>query len=175
MLVAENQVVVVVRYQAQVHWYRSDRDLWVLDSDKWRQEFINHGYDVPDFNEHFRFGLRIVNQKSAERFLAAMRQYELQQDELSLALVTRYASAKSWWDVRDLFPIMFVNFDACEVAAFYPDGTPMERYVPDGWTGRFIDFANDYPEGVFPAESKFWIKDGVDLLALLNERGATRA
>jgi hypothetical protein len=91
---------------------------------------------------------------------------------LSLELAKRYSSAQSWWDVQDLFPIMFVDFDQCKVAAFYADGTPMERYVPDGWEGRFIDFANDYPEDIFPTSSKFWVKGDSDLLALLNQRGA---
>lgn len=67
---------------------------------------------------------------------------------------------------------MFVDFDQREVGAFYSQGAAMERYVPDGWTGRFIDFATEYPEEVFPASSKFWVKGGSDLLALLNKRGA---
>jgi len=36
----------------------------------------------------------------------------------------------------------------------------------------FIDFATEYPEEVFPASSKFWVKEGVDLLEILNKRGA---
>jgi hypothetical protein len=166
------QIVVVVRYQGRFRWFRSDRDLWVLDADKWRNEFVRHGYDVPEFNDSFRFGIRVVNQETAERFLDCMSGYEVHKDDLSVELAKRYATARSWWDVKDLFPIMFVNFDDCVVGAFYPDGTPMERYIPDAWTGEFIDFANEYEESVFPVEEKFWVKNGSDLLKLLNERGA---
>lgn len=49
----------------------------------------------------------------------------------------------------------------------------MEQYIPDGWVGEFADFANTYPEEVFPAVDKFWIVDGRDLLHELNERGRT--
>jgi len=34
-----------------------------------------------------------------------------------------------------------------------------------------VDFANTYPEDVFPAADKFWIVNGSDLLHELNERG----
>jgi len=84
-------------------------------------------------------------------------------------------SARSWWDVKDLFPIMFVNFENCKVGAFYPDGVSMERYLPDGWKGEFVDFANEYPDDIFPVEEKFWIKKGCDILALLNKRGAEKS
>ena len=165
-------VVVVVRYQGRIRWFRCDRDWWVLDANKWRNEFINNGYDVPEFNDKYRFGMRVVTEKNAAEFLAHLKQYEVEPDTLAMELAKRYQTARSWWDVGDLFPIMFVDFDRREVAAFYSQGAAMERYVPSGWTGRFIDFATEYPEEVFPVSSKFWVKGGVDLLALLNKRGA---
>lgn len=168
------KVVVVVRFKGNIHWFRSQRDLWVLDVNKWRDEFIAHGYEVPEFKENYRFGIHSVNQETAEKFLDCMAEFEIQRDELSFELAKRYTSARSWWDVSDLFPIMFVNFDDCKVAGFYPDGTPMERYIPDGWEGEFIDFANEYSEDIFPVSEKFWVKGDSDLLKLLNERGASK-
>jgi hypothetical protein len=168
----EDKVVVAVRHHGKIRWFRSPRDLWVLDANKWRAEFIAHGYDVPEFNSDFRFGIVSVNAENAQKFLDCMKAYEVQADDLSLELAKRYASAKSWWDVADLFPIMFVDFDRHKVAAFYSDGAAMERYIPDGWKGEFIDFANDYPEEELPSSSKFWVKRGADLLAMLNKRGA---
>ncbi len=168
------QVVVVVLYQGKIRWFRSDRDLWVLDLNKWRNEFIDLGYNVPEFKNSYRFGIHTVKKETAQQFLDSISEFELHKDELSIELAKRYPSAISWWDVRDLFPIMFVNFDDCKVGAFYPEGTPMERYVPDGWTGEFIDFANEYPEDIFPTKEKFWFKGDSDLLKLLNERGSNQ-
>jgi hypothetical protein len=165
-------VVVAVRHDGRIRWFRSDRDLWVLDVNKWRNEFISHGYDVPEFTQSYRFGIHVIDQQTAARFLEHMSKFEVPRDELSIELAKRFTSARSWWDVKDLFPIMFVDFDARKVAAFYSEGTPMERYVPEGWSGEFIDFATEYPEQVFPAKEKFWIKGDADLLKLLNERGA---
>lgn len=48
----------------------------------------------------------------------------------------------------------------------------MERYIPDGWTSEFEDFAIDYPENIFPSRNKFWIKGDSNLLEILNIRGS---
>lgn len=167
----DSEVVVVVRRNGKIRWYRSDRDLWILDVNKWRDEFIENGYDVPEFKDSYRFGIRVVDQSTADSFLEKMSSFEVSRDSLSLELANRFVTAGSWWDVQDLFPIMFVNFDSNSVGGFYPEGAPMERYLPDGWKGEFIDFANEYPEDVFPKDQKFWVKGDSDLLALLNERG----
>lgn len=165
-------VVVMVRYLGAIKWFRSDRDLWVLDIDKWRGEFIDQGYDVPEFSQSYRFGIRSVNQDNAGLFLDNMSEFEVDRDKLASELAMRFANARSWWDVKDLFPIMFVDFDEKRVAAFYSEGTPMERYIPDDWVGEFVDFANEYDEKMLPATEKFWVKGNSDLLMLLNERGA---
>ena len=167
------KIVVAIRYKGKIRWYRSDRDLWVLDVNKWRDEFIEHGYEVPKFNDSYRFGIHVVNEESVSHFLDCISEFEVNKDDLSIELAKRYTTANSWWDVGDLFPIMFVDFETKKVGAFYPEGTPMERYVPDGWAGEFIDFANVYPEDVFPVSDKFWVKGDSDLLKLLNERGAS--
>ena len=167
----EETIVVVVKENRRIRWYRSERDLWVLDVNKLRNGFLALGYDVPD-DDDFRFGLHIVDQQNADYFLKCMSRYEISKESLSSALSLEYPSAKSWWDVQHLFPIMFVDFDECTVGAFYYDGIRMERYVPNNWCGEFIDFAIEYSEEKFSSSDKFWVQDGQDLLALLNKRGA---
>lgn len=164
-------IVVAVLLNASIRWFRSERDLWVLDVEKWRDEFVAAGYDVPEFTADYRYGIRCVNEHNAARFLESISEFEVRRDDLAIELAQRYSKARSWWDVSELFPIMFVDFDNHRAAAFYHEGTPMERYVPDGWVGEFVDFANEYPESVFPKAEKFWVKDDSDLLQLLNERG----
>jgi hypothetical protein len=169
----ENIIVVVVRYQGEIRYYQSDQDLWVLDVNKWRNEFIAHGYDMPEFNDDFRFGIKIVNEKTVDKFLTSMSCYEVEKDELSYQLAIRYQTAYSFWDVIDLFPVIFVNFDEKKVAGFYPQpNVRLEYYIADGWQGEFIDFALEYPEETFPKSEKFWVKGDEDLLVMLNERGA---
>ena len=171
----EERVVIVARFNGEIRWFRSERELWVLNSNQWRNEFIDAGYVVPEFNQNYRFGLTVVNEKNAEYFLECMSEFEIHKDDLRLELVKQYPIANSWWDVQALFPIMFVNFDACEVAGFYPEGIAMEQYLPDGWKGKFIDFATEYSEDIFPTSEKFWVTNGSDLLALLNARATNKS
>ena len=171
LLENEEKVVVVVKHQGAFHWYWSKRDLWILDLHKWRQEFVKAGYDTPTVDASMRFGIEVVNEISIDQFLDAMRQFEIDSQKLRDALAVRFPAARSWWDVGKLFPIMFIDCDRRHVAAFYADGTAMERYIPDGWTSSFEDFASDYGEARFPTRERFWVQNGMDMLATLNDRG----
>ena len=145
------EVIVVVRMNYRYCWFKSDRELWVLDYPKRTKSFIDAGFlKGPPPDPSRRFGIPIVNEKSADCFLSQMRRYEINPKSLAKELEVRFPIAESFWDVIDLFPIMFVDFDHKHVCAFYPDGTPMERYIPDGWTSEFEDFATKYPESRFP-------------------------
>ena len=165
------KIIVVVRYQGRIRWHCSDRDYWILDHKKSAQEGKDFGFDVPPFDPSFRGGMEVVDVDNAEAFLNLPDNHLLNFEHWRKTLVDAMPSAQSWWDVGDMFPIAFVDFDHKRFAGFYNDGLRLERYVPDGWVGEFVDFANTYPEEIFPAADKFWIVDGVDLLRVLNERG----
>lgn len=165
------KIVAVTRYKDHFRWYRSDRDLWILDYIKWRNSFVSRGYSAPDLDDSDRGGIHVVSGENADSFFEYMKIFEVKKDDLSIGLAKRFPTAKSWWDVADLFPIIFVDFDDETVAGFYSAGTPMEKFIPDGWKGEFVDFATEYPSSKFPTEDKFWVKSGSDLLKLLNERG----
>jgi hypothetical protein len=170
-LLEKELVVVLVKYQGKFRWFRSDREMWVLDYGKWAKDFRDAGYDSVEDDASERFGIEVVNDSTIDQFLTEMKEFEIDKSKLEKALATRFPSAKSWWDVGMLFPIMFIDVDNKHVAAFYPDGIPMERYVPDNWSSEFEDFATKYPEPIFPSKEKFWVQDGVDMLVVLNKRG----
>lgn len=165
--------VAVARHKGAVHWLLLEHENLVLDWGKRRDEFIAAGYQFPDLNVVAvqRAGIIVLDQNTADKFLSASEVRKLSLDFLRQALLDRFPSAQSWWDVGFLFPIAFVDFDNKRFAGFYQSGARLERYVPDGWVGEFVDFANTYPEEIFPSADKFWIVDGKDLLHELNERG----
>lgn len=166
-------VVAVARFQGMVHWLLLEPENLVLDWTKWRNEFVEAGYQMPDGDVAAaqRAGIVVLDQDTAGEFFHAPEVHRLSLEFLRKALLERFESAQSWWDVGFLFPIAFVDFDSRCLAAFYHQGPQLERYVPDEWVGEFVDFANTYPEEVFPAVDKFWIVDGRNLLDELNERG----
>ena len=164
-------VLVVVKHRNLFRWFKSDREFWVLDLSKWTKDFVDAGYKVPDSDPAARFGIPVVNENTADRFLSELTPFEVSPDDLGKKLVARFPEAQSWWDVNDLFPIFFVDFDGKHGCGFYHEGIRMERYVPEGWTSEFEDFMTKYPEERFPLQEKFWIRDGVDMLQELNDRG----
>jgi len=165
------RVLVVVKYANSFRWFKSNRDDWVLDLGKWTKDFVDAGYKVPESDPVERFGIPVVNENTAASFLEEMKPFEISTDDLGKELAARFPEAQSWWDVSDLFPIFFVDFDCKHACGFYPEGTRMERYVPDGWTGEFEDFMTKFPEDRFPRREKYWVRNGVDMLHELNERG----
>jgi len=162
----EDLIVAVVREQDTIKWYRSERDLWILDINKWREDIIQAGFDFPPIDKEFRNGIDIVNENTKSQFLDFMSQYEIKKDTLSLALLNRMIKPSTWWDIYDLFPIIFVDFDNQKIAVCYLDGIPLENYIPHGWKNEFIDFCNEYSEAEFPTKDKFWVKGDSDLLKL---------
>lgn len=164
-------IVAVVKYRDKIFYYRCERENWILDLNKLRDAFNENGYSVPELDETDRFGIHTITDENVELFLQKMEPYKVTKDSLSLLLAKKFPTARSWWDVGEIFPIVFVDFDRKTLGAFYYDGVKMEKYIPDGWSGEFIDFANEYPEDIFPSSEKFWIKGHSDLLKLLNERG----
>jgi len=168
-------VVVVAKYQGRISYYRCERENWVLDLNKLRDAFNSNGYySVPELDETDRFGIHTITDDNVELFLDKMSAYKIDNGNLSVLLAKRFPDAHSWWDVGEIFPIVFVDFGRKSLGAFYHEGVNMEKYIPDGWSGEFVDFANDYPEAVFPVSEKFWVKGGSDLLKILNERGASQ-
>lgn len=174
-LLDSQYAVAVARHRGVISWLLLDHDNLVLDLKKWRDEFVAAGYQVPELSVAAgrRSNIVVVDQDTAEEFLGAPEVHKLDLQFLRKALLERFPSAQSWWDVGFLFPIAFIDFDSKRFAGFYQDGPRLERYVPEGWVGEFVDFANTYPKEVFPAAEKFWIVDGRDLLHELNERGRT--
>lgn len=166
-------VVAVARHKGKVHWLLLEPENLVLDWTKQRDEFVAAGFTVPDLNlvAAQRAGIVVLDQNTADQFLDAHQVHKLNFDFLRDSLLERFQGAQSWWDVGFLFPIAFIDFDNKHFSAFYQDGPRLERYVPDGWVGKFEDFTNTHPAEIFPASDKFWIVEGRDLLHELNERG----
>lgn len=165
------KIIATVKIGGKIRWFRSDRDLWVLNVNAWRDAALALGYDVPEFNEKFRGGIHCVNSDNAHQFLNEMRKHEVSAATLQSELLSRLQPGSTFWNLYDLFPIVFVDFDRQHVAGFYHDDTPMERFIAHGWQGEFTDFAMDFSEEIFPENEKFWVYQGQDILARLIEHG----
>lgn len=87
--------VATVRYNGNILWYRSDRELWILDYKKWEDAFIAAGYDCPEDDGSDRDGIQIVNEETAEHFLKYMKQFEVEKNQLSYEIAKRFPHSLS--------------------------------------------------------------------------------
>lgn len=164
-------IVAVAKWKGRFRWFKSDRELWVLDYDKWTQAFVDAGYVVPAPEEDERFGIPVMSDEFVDRYFDAMATFEVTKDELGRELIGQVSTATTWWDVEDSFPVVFADFDSKHLCAFYSSGTPLERYVPDGWTSEFRDFITESSGERLPRSERYWIQGDRDLLNELNGPG----
>lgn len=161
-------VIVGVVFHNVFAWYVTDRDYWYLDYTKRERRLISLGYKKPiseDFS--FRFGIAILNEDTARRFLSLIEDLRISANALSEMMLTQrkmyeeYGSLDSQEyrdDLLDFIPCFLVNFDRKQFYSMYPEMIRFELYVPEGWSGVREDFQREILK-----EERYWIVDGHNL------------
>jgi hypothetical protein len=161
----EATILVCARHQSEWLWFQSPIDFWVLDQEKWTRGFRERGFEVPDDDYAARFGIPIVDDDTVDDFLALMAEFGRLREDLEAELGARSESARSWWDIAELMPVFFVDFDARCAYSVYGENLELEKYVPAGWTGKFENFY-----GLIPEEQRYWVLDGIDQVERFKSR-----
>ena len=60
-----------------------------------------------------------------------------------------------WWDIYELMPDLFIDFDNKRLYSEYVESMHYQEYVPDSWQGELVDFCSN---GSLPQDEMFWIK-----------------
>ncbi|WP_258838349.1 CPCC family cysteine-rich protein [Mechercharimyces sp. CAU 1602] len=144
-----NRIIVLVKYKGGWNWYVSLKEMWFLD------------YAVfPDENTDYsqRFHIAVVNDKTLEDFLDRVSDYKVSTSQLR-EFVNDTETKIDRWDLSDLFPSLFVDFDNKHLYSWYPEPASFEHYVPKGWKGDYVEFFDQVPEN-----KRYWIIDGKDFL-----------
>ncbi len=154
----DENVLAVVCYRGEWNYYAAELDVWVMDWEAWRREFVEAGYFVPQASAAERGGVLVLNEHSVERALDALRGNMVSEQSLRGALRAR-APIVSWEQVMDLFPVVFLDFDRRRLFSVYAEALQLERYVPDGWVGVLGEFYD-----VVPVGHRYWIDGDRDYL-----------
>ncbi|CDG19385.1 hypothetical protein [Xenorhabdus doucetiae] len=168
-LLADDNVVVAIKNNSFIEWYQADREIWVLDRQKWHNSFLEIGMDCPEDSADDRFGILIVNDDTKDKFLENLLPFKVDSKKLD-GFREKIKKSSSIWDSAELFPMAFIDFDSKKLSACYPyaEKTPVEKYVPDGWSGEFVDFMRKFDEDILPKKEKYWIINGIDYLEKLS-------
>ncbi|MDM5340498.1 hypothetical protein QUF84_25230 [Fictibacillus enclensis] len=150
---AEN-IIVLVKYNENYKWFVTDKEIWFLDLKKLISSYREKGFEIPnpdDFSE--RFGIAVVNEDTVEAFLQEVSEFEVNNEELRKMLVQ-----KTYNDVTDMLPSLYVDFDDKKLISFYPEPASYEFYVPEGWRGEYEQFIE-----LIPKDYCYWIVNGENL------------
>lgn len=151
---AENVIVGVV-YNKVWQWYVTEKDLWFLDYKKLEKAYLDKGFDIEDIiDDNERIGIKVLDRENAESFLYNIKEYLVTTDELNSMLKNKAENKGEFDDLLDFSPTIFVDFDSKRLCSMFPEPASFEDYVPEGWTGEYIDFTN-----LIPDKEKYWVND----------------
>ncbi|MEN1988152.1 hypothetical protein [Paenibacillus hubeiensis] len=147
-------IIVGVYYKNIFNWYLTDKDYWILDLNKRREDFLKAGYSYDlDPILDFRFNIEVVNEETAEEFLNAIDGYKVNLDDIR----TIIESGNYGDTILSVAPSLLVHFDHKRLVSNFPETLPFEKYVPNGWSGEYASFEDD-----IPSNERYWVIQGVD-------------
>lgn len=155
----EDIVVGVVR-DGSFCWYVTTKELWFLDRNKWADAFRVAGSVVEDDHSE-RFGIAVVNEVTAEAFLAAINGCRVDAQNLQELLAKKVQDSSSREEgegYEELAPALLVDFDQRCLISMFPEPSSFEKFVPDGWIGKYASFID-----AVPPDQRYWIVDGRDM------------
>ncbi|USB33409.1 hypothetical protein [Paenibacillus sp. YPG26] len=133
------QVLIVgVIFRGTWNWYITEREYWFLNT------------EMED-----RFGIEILDENTAEAFLTRIEDLKVSTLELAQTLNDLRDAFKSYDEVLEFIPAIYVNFDEKVLYSLFPEPMSFEDYVPDGWTGEYKDFLDEVPE-----QEQYWAAGG---------------
>lgn len=145
---AEN-IVVAIRYGGRIEWYILDKDYCFLDYEKLEEAYKKRGYDVYS-DDNFRYGIKVVNERTKNLFLENIKKYRIKAKELKEMLMD-----ESDYDEKLAYnPSILIDFENKVLVSHYAEPESFEDFVPDGWNGEYRNFEMDLPQ-----EQRYWLDE----------------
>jgi hypothetical protein len=160
---AQNVILSVVIHNT-FSWYITEREYWYLDITKYEralQTYKGNRYSADFGNYSTRFNIPILNENTADDFLAHIENFRVPCYILSQMMLNKANTLKNGDDLLDFIPCFLVKFDQRHFFSMYPEMIRFELYVPDGWKGSRQDFRSEIPD-----EEKYWMVNGQDLFTI---------
>lgn len=163
----DDELLVIVKNEGRFYWFVAFKEMWVLDRVKWVDDFVKNGVEInlQDIHKE-RYDIPVVNEENVQIFIDNLIKegYLYDKDDMSVAFYNRLSEKTTWWDIYDLMPDLFIDFDSKRLYSEYVENMHYHKYVPDGWLGKFVDFCSD---GTLPQDEIFWIKNETDYRSIV--------
>ena len=163
----DNELLVIVTNEGRFYWFLAFKEMWVLDRVKWIEDFVKSGMEInlQDIHKE-RYDIQVVNEEIAQVFIGSLIKDGYSYDKADIAgeFYNRLSQKTIWWDIYDLMPDLFIDFDNKRLCSEYVESMHYHKYVPDGWQGELVDFCSD---GTLPQDEMFWIKNDTNHRSLI--------
>lgn len=157
----------IVTNEGRFYWFLAFKEMWVLDRVKWIEDFVKSGMEInlKDIHKE-RYDIPVVNEENAQVFIGGLIKDGYSYDKADIAgeFYNRLSQKTIWWDIYDLMPDLFIDFDNKRLCSEYVESMHYHKYVPDGWQGELVDFCSD---GTLPQDEMFWIKNDTNHRSLI--------
>ena len=167
----DDELLVIVKNEGRFYWFVAFKEMWVLDRVKWIDDFVKNGVEInlQDIHKE-RYDIPVVNEKNAQIFIGNLIKdgYLYDKDDIAEAFYNRLSEKTTWWDIYDLMPDLFIDFESKRLYSEYVESMHYYKYVPDGWFGELVDFCSN---GSLPQDEMFWIKNETDYRSVVIAKG----
>lgn len=148
---AEN-IIVGVKDDQKFKWYITDKDIWIMDIYKYERAYQQAGYIINlDFILSLRNNIAILNENNYKQYLSFYNNCVITTQELKKKVMDRQYCET----VLELRPSLYIDFLNKKLYSLYPESIPFEKYVPDGWEGKYENF-----QRLLDVENQYWINEG---------------
>lgn len=135
----DDELLVIVKNEGRFYWFVAFKEMWVLDRVKWVDDFVKNGVEInlQDIHKE-RYDIPVVNEENVQIFIDNLIKegYLYDKDDMSVAFYNRLSEKTTWWDIYDLMPDLFIDFDSKRLYSEYVENMHYHKYVPDGWLGK---------------------------------------
>jgi len=167
----DDELLVIVKNEGRFYWFAAFKEMWILDRVKWIVDFVKNGVGInlQDIHKE-RYDIPVVNEENAQLFIDFLIKdgYSYDKDDMAVEFYNKLSGKTTWWDVYDLMPDLFIDFDNKRICSEYVESMHYHKYVPDGWQGELVDFCSD---GSLPQDEMFWIKNDIDHRSIVISKG----
>ncbi|QNQ22289.1 hypothetical protein HF650_22475 [Kosakonia sp. SMBL-WEM22] len=163
-------VLVIIKKDQLFYWFAAFKEMWIMDRVKWVADFIQNGIvAITEGIHEERNNIPILNERNGDVFISLLkRDHALyNRDEIANEFYERLTADTTWWNIDDLMPDLFIDFDSKALYSQYVESMHYEKYVPKGWKGQRIDFCDTR---FLDIHECYWIKNGLNYRAMIMTR-----
>ena len=141
-------LIVAIINEGSFNWYILDSDICNLDLNILDDAYRKKGYYDDVIDESYRFGIRVVDEKTKDKFLENIKPFLISTSGLKKMMSEEKDPEELYYAYR---PSILIDFDKKCLLSYYPEYWSYEDFVPDGWTGKYQFF-----EDIIPEKFRFW-------------------